>query len=67
MSEQVASRYVVSERYTLSQQWVTQYIEADVMHFLFNILIIKGLHMLRALLIHSQEALYKRRLVYCVQ
>jgi hypothetical protein len=38
-----------------------------VMHFSFNLLRIKGLHLFRALLAHSQEALNKRVLVYCVR
>jgi hypothetical protein len=37
------------------------------MHFLFNLLKIKGLYMLRALLAHPQEMLHKRHLVYCVR
>jgi hypothetical protein len=44
-----------------------QYSETNVMHFLFNLLRIKGLYMFRALLAHSQEALHKRYLVYCVR
>jgi hypothetical protein len=35
------------------------------MHFLFNLLIINGLYMFRALLAHPQELLHKRHLVYC--
>jgi hypothetical protein len=38
-----------------------------VMHFLFNLLRIKGLYMFRALLAHLQEVLNKRDLVYCVR
>jgi hypothetical protein len=39
-----------------------------MMHFSFNLLRIKGLYiMFRKLLTHSQEALYKRRLVYCAR
>jgi hypothetical protein len=34
------------------------------MHFLFNLLRIKGLYMFRALLAHLQEALHKQHLVY---
>jgi hypothetical protein len=41
--------------------------ETKVMHFLFNLLRIKGLYMFRALLAHPQEVLYKRHLVYCVR
>jgi hypothetical protein len=37
------------------------------MHFLFNLLRIKGLYMFRALLSHSQEELYKRHLIYWVR
>jgi hypothetical protein len=44
-----------------------QYSETNVMHFLFNVLRNKGLYMFRALLVHSQEALYKRHLVHCVR
>jgi hypothetical protein len=41
--------------------------ETNVMHFLFNLLRIKGLYMFRALLAYPQEALNKRHLVYCVR
>jgi hypothetical protein len=44
-----------------------QYSENNVMHFLFNLLRIKGLYMFRALLAHPQEALHKRYLIYCVR
>jgi hypothetical protein len=37
------------------------------MHFLLNLLRIKGIYMFRALLAHPQEALYKRQLVCCVR
>jgi hypothetical protein len=37
--------------------------ETNVMHFLFNLLKIKGLYMFRALLAHTQEALHKQHLV----
>jgi hypothetical protein len=37
------------------------------MHFLFCLLIIKGLCMFRELLALSLEVLHKRHLVYCVQ
>jgi hypothetical protein len=42
---------------------VAQYSESNVMHFLFILLIIKGLYMFQALLAHPQEALHKRHLV----
>jgi hypothetical protein len=42
-----------------------QYIETNMMHFLFSLFRIKGLYMFRALLAHPQEALHKRHLVYC--
>jgi hypothetical protein len=45
---------------------VYQYSETNTMHFLFNLLTIKGLYMFRALLAHRQEAPHKRHLVYCV-
>jgi hypothetical protein len=35
------------------------------MHFLFNLLRIKGLYMFPALLAHPQEVLHKRHWVYC--
>jgi hypothetical protein len=44
-----------------------QYSKTYVMHFLFNLLRIKGLYMFRALLAHPQKALNKRHLVYCVR
>jgi hypothetical protein len=46
---------------------VDQYSETNVMHFLLNLLRIKGLYMFRALLVHPQEVLHKRHLVYCVR
>jgi hypothetical protein len=45
----------------------SQYGETNVMHFLFNLLRIKGLCMFRALLAYPQEALHKRHLVHCVR
>jgi hypothetical protein len=45
----------------------TWYSKTNVMHFLLNLLIIKGLYRFRVLLAHPQEALYKRHLVYCVR
>jgi hypothetical protein len=44
-----------------------QYNETNVMHFLFNLLRIKGLYMFRALLAHPLEVLHKRHLVYCLR
>jgi hypothetical protein len=44
-----------------------QYSETNVVHFLFSLLTIKGLYMLRVLLTHSQEVLNKRHLVCCVR
>jgi hypothetical protein len=41
--------------------------ETNMMHFLFNLLRIKGLYMFRALLAHPQESLHKQHLVYCVR
>jgi hypothetical protein len=46
---------------------VYEYNENNVTHFSFNLLIIKGLYMFRALLAHPQEVLHKRHLVYCVR
>jgi hypothetical protein len=43
-----------------------QYSETNVMHFLFNLSIIKGLYMFRALFGLPQEAPDKLQLVYCV-
>jgi hypothetical protein len=40
-----------------------QYSKTNVMHFLFNLLRIKGLYMCRALLAHPQEALHTPTLV----
>jgi cytochrome b561 len=44
-----------------------QYSETNVMHFLFNVLRIKGFYMFRALLTHPQEVLNKWHLVYGVR
>jgi hypothetical protein len=49
-----------------STKTLHQYIETNVMHFLFSLLRIKGLYMFRALLAHPQEALYKQNLIYYV-
>jgi hypothetical protein len=46
---------------------VYQYWKTNVMHFLFSLLKIKGLYMLRASLAHLQEALHKRHLIYWVR
>jgi hypothetical protein len=46
---------------------VHQYNETNVMHFSFNLLVIKGLYIFRALLAHPQDAMYRRYLVYCVR
>jgi hypothetical protein len=43
-----------------------QYSETNVMHFLLNLLRIKGLYMFRALLAHPQGVLHKRHLANCV-
>jgi hypothetical protein len=48
-------------------QNVYQYSETNMMHFLFNLLRIKGLYMFRALPAHPQEFLHKLHLVYCVR
>jgi hypothetical protein len=40
-----------------------QYSKTNVMHFLFNLLRIKGLYMFRALLAYLQEAQHKQHLV----
>jgi hypothetical protein len=50
-----------------SKSEISQYSKTKVMHVLFNLLRIKGLYILRALLAHPQEALNKRHLVYCVR
>jgi hypothetical protein len=39
-----------------------QYSETNVMHFLFDLLRIKGLYMFRALLAYPQEGLHKQQL-----
>jgi hypothetical protein len=44
-----------------------QYSETNVMQFLFNLLRIKGLYMLRALLVLPQEALHEGHVEYCVR
>jgi hypothetical protein len=44
-----------------------QYSETSVMHFLFNLLRIKGLYMFRALLAHPQGVMRKKQLcIACV-
>jgi hypothetical protein len=44
-----------------------QFSETNVMHFLFNLLRIRGLYIFRALLAHPQEAFHKRHMVYCMR
>jgi hypothetical protein len=46
---------------------VYQYNETNVMHFLFSLLIIKGLYVFRALRVHLKEETHKRHLVHCVR
>jgi uncharacterized membrane protein len=46
---------------------VHQYSETNVIHCLCSLLRIKDLYIFRALLLHPQEALLKRHLVYCVR
>jgi hypothetical protein len=46
---------------------VYQYNKTNVMNFLFNLLRIKCLYMLRTSLAHPLEALHKRHLVNCVR
>jgi hypothetical protein len=62
----MASLHIVSFSFCL-QNRVVQYTETKEMHFLLNLLRIKGLYMFRALPAHPQEALRKRHLVYCVR
>jgi hypothetical protein len=49
---------------SLGDTVLDQYSETNVMHFLFNLLRIKGLYMFRALLAHPQEAVNRCHLVY---
>jgi hypothetical protein len=44
-----------------------QYSETSVMNILFSLLRITSLYMFRALLVHPQEVLHKRHLVYCMR
>jgi hypothetical protein len=55
------------QREDLKPLLIYQYNETNVMHFLFNLLRIKGLYMFRALLAQPQEVLHKRHFVYCVR
>jgi hypothetical protein len=59
--------HFVGSYYTPHRDLEHQYSEINVMHFLFNVLRIKGLYMFRALLAHPQEGLHKRYLVYCMR
>jgi hypothetical protein len=53
----------VSGRFVLywNGHFSDQYNETKFMHFLYNLLRIKGRYMFRALLAHLQEALHKRQ------
>jgi hypothetical protein len=53
--------------YSVTNTVKSQYSKTNVMYFLFNLLRINGLYMFRVLLAHSQEALNRRHLVYCVR
>jgi hypothetical protein len=44
-----------------------QYNETNVTHFSINLFRIKGLYIVREVLVHPQEELHKRHLVYCVR
>jgi hypothetical protein len=46
---------------------VYQYNGTNLLYFLFSLLRIKGVYMFRVLRAHSQEALHRRHLVYCVR
>jgi hypothetical protein len=46
---------------------VYQCSDTNVMNFVFSLLRIKGLYMFWALHAHSEEALHKRHLVYCLR
>jgi hypothetical protein len=50
----------------MSAHLIHQYRETNLMHFVLNLLRIKGLYMFPALPAHPQEALHKRHLVYRV-
>jgi hypothetical protein len=52
---------------TVHRTSVYQYSKTNVMHFLLNLLRIKGHCMFRALIAYLQEALRKRHLEYCVR
>jgi hypothetical protein len=43
-----------------------QYNQIYVMHFLFSLLTIMSIYMFRELFTHPQEAIHKRRLLYCL-
>jgi hypothetical protein len=64
-TKKIPSVQIKSQNYVAD--FFYQYSETNVMHFLFNLLRIKGLYMFRALLAHPQEALHKPNLVYCVR
>jgi hypothetical protein len=58
---------VLAKMLVNGKQTTIQCSETKVMQFVFNLLRIKGMYMLRALLVHLQEALHKRHLVHCVR
>jgi hypothetical protein len=51
----------------INRDEIFQYSETNGMHILFSLLRSKGIYMFLALLAHTQEALYKRHLVYFVR
>jgi hypothetical protein len=56
-----------SVRTTNLLPFVYQYNETNLMHFIFNLLRIMGLYMFRKLVVHPQEGLHKRHLIYWVR
>jgi hypothetical protein len=64
------SRFLMRNSHISAGTWTrykNQNSETNVMHFLFNLLRIKGLYVFRALLAHPQEALHERHLIYCMR
>jgi hypothetical protein len=60
-------RLYLAENSMFLTETIHQYSKTNVMPFIFNLLRINGLYMLRSLLAHPQEALRKRHMVCCVR
>jgi hypothetical protein len=67
VGQNIANKRLLWLLVIMSEHFIYQYSETNVMQFLFNLLSIKDLYIFQALLAHPHEALQKRHLVCCVR